>query len=347
MASMQCISGFRQNCQSQESSPLFSKLPGEIREAIWTEALASYEDESRVYDNHTPYRRPGYLAVHRTDCALLQTCQRVYTEAWFRPWVSRVHTLWLAWPARRPADEAILTVEKFQEGLSLVHDKHGDVSLSHVRVFSQLCNAGGIREILGLNYFYPRVFTLTLRHHDWWEWETDKRLYIGDNLPNYIDGNLPASLQEFRMELESLQRKRTQIDYVATQMVESWSFMRRDGVRMTAQESDFETDDWTGSSIWEGMRWLRDESGPETLSYYVKTVVWRPAKGFASKNKTAHPGRLPELHVPRHFPALPHANLDRVLVRTLNNLEVVPGTPAEMVREILQTRWNRVPPSNS
>ncbi len=203
--------------------------------------------------------------------------------------------------------------------------------MAHVRVFSQLCNIQGMYPILNLSNFYPHVLTLTLRHHDWWSWENDARLYIGNDLPNLFRGSLPASLQEFRMELESLERKKDQIDYVASQMVQSWRFSRTDGVAMTAQVEDFELDTWRGSSTWESTRWLRDEIAPETLQYYVKTVVWRPNLQ-ATVSST---DRLPGIYVPESFATLQPNNFDNVHTNSLEAAGVPPGTSAETVKEIL------------
>ncbi len=40
---MNRISQFQRDCEPQAPSPLFSLLPGEIREAIYIEALKSYD----------------------------------------------------------------------------------------------------------------------------------------------------------------------------------------------------------------------------------------------------------------------------------------------------------------
>ena len=77
----------------QSQSPLFGKIPGEIRNKIFTYALSIYEDQSRAYDENTSYRRPGYTAPHKIDYTLLQTCQKIYTEAWFVPMTTNMITL--------------------------------------------------------------------------------------------------------------------------------------------------------------------------------------------------------------------------------------------------------------
>ena len=78
------------------------------------------------------------------------------------------------------------------------------------------------------------------------------------------------------MELESIERRKSQIQDIARQMQAKWAFRREDGSLLTSQEAKSdEVMRWEGSSIWNGQRWLRDESSSETLSYYVQTVRFR------------------------------------------------------------------------
>ena len=90
------LSRFKKPAADQSGSPLFSILPGEVRDKVFEYALLSYEDTTHLYDEETCYRRPGYFAPSTADRSLLQTCQQVYAEAWFRPWVSATHTFWLS-----------------------------------------------------------------------------------------------------------------------------------------------------------------------------------------------------------------------------------------------------------
>jgi len=160
-----CVQSSPEHYNDQEQSPLFSKLPGEIRDRIFTYALADYEDTSKSYDNNTCFKRPNYLAPRRTDTVLLCTCQRVYKEAWFRPFTTAEHTFWLAWNGRRPAK--VLTRESLRSTLSLIHSLHGDIEMDHVRVFSQMCYLSGFDSLLSLDHLNPRRVTLTIRHTDW------------------------------------------------------------------------------------------------------------------------------------------------------------------------------------
>ncbi len=274
------------SCHHQLQCPLFSVIPAEIRDRIFSYTLAEYEDESNPYDHETCYRRPDYLAPRHSDTALLRTCQRVYIEAWFRPWTSAEHTLWLTWAVRCP--RRVTTVAKIQSSLTLLYGFHGDIQLDHVRVFAQLCNLDQLSCILDLQNFHPRCMTIAFRHTDWWDWEFDDPLRIEGG---WVDRcRFPESLRELRIELESLERKKEQVDSVAAQMIEKWQFQRRDGVLMSAKDSPVAIMRWSGSSTWEGQRWIRDETRPDTLEYYVCTVAYRPSKvhGVAADQNIAN-----------------------------------------------------------
>lgn len=155
----------RDNFCEQSESPLFSVLPGEIRDRIFAYTLAEFEDTSTTFDSNTCYRRPEYAAPRRSDTALLQTCQRVYHEAFFYPFALAEQILWLAWDSRRPS--SVTTVDRLRPSLALMQKLHGDTELDSVRVFAQLCSlepGGALSKILNMPHFLPRSMTITIRH---------------------------------------------------------------------------------------------------------------------------------------------------------------------------------------
>ena len=86
----------------QTQSPLFSVIPGEIRNAIFELALSEYEDPERKYDVATYYYRPGYTARKRIATQLLLTCRRVWLETRHLPSSLSEHAWWLCSYDRRP-----------------------------------------------------------------------------------------------------------------------------------------------------------------------------------------------------------------------------------------------------
>lgn len=270
-------------CLPQTQSPLFSSIPPEVRNRIFSFALAEYEDPSAAYAETTCYRRPNYTAPRRTSTTLLRTCQLVYREAWFRPFTSATATLWFGNPNRRPPH--VTTVDALATAGALISRVHGvAVQIDGIHVFAQLfmledpkhfnCVFDALRDAP------PHTFTITIRHTDWWFWETDTPLSI--NLKWADKCKFPSSVQVLRIELESLERKKAQVDYMAKQMRERWRFARRDDILLTATDSE-SVNRWSGSSTWNGKRWRRDETRPDVLEYYVKTVVFRPATSTSDK----------------------------------------------------------------
>ncbi|KAI1463298.1 uncharacterized protein F4812DRAFT_250668 [Daldinia caldariorum] len=70
---------------SQLQSPLFGRLPRELRDLVWRYALTRYEDIDCLYDIQRTYARPGQAAPQRVAVELLETCRAVYIEAYLTP----------------------------------------------------------------------------------------------------------------------------------------------------------------------------------------------------------------------------------------------------------------------
>ncbi|KPI45761.1 uncharacterized protein AB675_709 [Cyphellophora attinorum] len=374
---------FVNSTSPQNDSALFSTIPSEIRSIIFTYALASYAtvDPNKAYRPDAVYTRPEYTAPHIPDVALLSTCQAVYHESWWRLWENAQHTFWLTALDRSPLTELqtrkqrLLYGDKsaaprriqpaqhsdFQQRLralfisrpepsttpsdeSSTVDKSPPVELGHARIFPQLYMlepGNALNQLYKLPHFHPRCITITLRHTDWWFWENDHHLFIRSGFVNKV--RLPRSCKVFCMELESLERKKAQIDYVAAQMCDDWQFSRaEDNMPFRADSKDCETTTWEGSSMWHGQRWVRDEvdERPEKLSYYVKTVL------SESEYKRPHAA---EIHVPTALAqttrapnavAAPGAMGVSTQGDFLNNNELVQalvpaGTPASEARQMV------------
>lgn len=314
-------------CKPQLESIIFNKIPGEIRDLIFYYALCDYEDKSSLYDENTCYRRPGYFAPRRTDTALLRTCQRVYRETWFLPLTTREHTLFLAWPSRCPV--RVTEAKELQKALSLINTIHGRTEIDHIRVFPQLCRlepGDDLQAINDMPHFYPRRFTITVRHTDWWSWESDEPISIGGRFVDIC--RFPESVRELHLELESLERRKDQINSIANQMISKWQFQRKDGVRLSAKDSAVTTMRWSGSSTWNDVRWVRDETRPDTLDYYVAAVTFKPVLN-APENQTdldSEINRAPLLETQGFTPLTP--SCVNLTVSSLKAANVPSGTSA-------------------
>lgn len=276
----------------QPSSPLFSLLPAEVRADIFSLALGDYPDPSpaKHYQATTCYTRPSYFSPRRTDWALLATCRAAYAEAWHLPFVLREQTHWLTAQDRAPPEYRTGSVYNggvhqrahLERSLAQIARGLGDeeFEIEGVRVFAQMYKLedGSLATLLGTPGLRPRRVTLTLRHTDWWFWEQDERLRVeGQKWLKGVCEVLPASVREVCIELESLERKKNQVDEIAKQMRERWFFKRIDGEGLLADMSGAgdEVTRWSGTSTWNRQRWVRDETAEGRLDYYVVAVWFR------------------------------------------------------------------------
>lgn len=263
----------------QITSPLFRKLPAEVRSEIFSYVLTDYPDPSptKAYSEATCYTRPSYLAPRKTDIALLQTCRAVYHECWHLPFLLREQIHWAA-NGRGPSSyDWLPEVEKLGATLKRIREQQQlPFEIQSLRVFAQMymLEDGNLATILKLPELHPRVLTLTIRHADWWFWEEDNPLSFEGRWIPEVNKHLSASVREIRIEIESLDRKKYQIDGIAKQMTEKWFFKRVDGAVLFAATTNVST--WRGTSKWQGERWVRDESEEGVIDYYVKTIVFRP-----------------------------------------------------------------------
>jgi hypothetical protein len=322
----------------QAQSTLFSVLPGEIRNHIWNYALADYQDETQLYDDATCYKRPDYLAPRKTDTVLLRTCKRIYQEAWFLPWTNAEQTFYLTSSDRRPPRTT--TPNDMQKTLIAISKTQTMPIIQHVRVFPQLYaleSGQRLQDILNLKFFYPKVITITIRHTDWWFWESDNNLHFDATWVDFC--RFPNSLTELRVAFESLERKKEQIDDVVKQAMEGWVFRRKDDTELSAKDCQPEIMRWSGSATWGHHRWIRDETGPNKLDYYVSTVTWRPTSSIVDDEKAAD-----SVHVAgrRQFPnldAVGYPQLDEptpsIPISWMRNVDMPLDAPTEDVRRLL------------
>ncbi|CRG83610.1 CRAL-TRIO domain-containing protein C3H8,02 [Talaromyces islandicus] len=299
------------NAHPQIQSPLFA-LPAEIRSLIFTYALTDYEDTTlNSYDTNTYWYRPGYAARRRTATELLRVCKRVFQETWFLPFALAEHSFYLTLPHRAPATH--ITVDRMRGYLetlrdfALSQDGMEMPQILHVRVFAQLWaleDPARLQELLSLAGFEPRVVTITLRYTDFWYWEEEIPLHIDARWVNTV--KFPRSVAAIKMDFEMIDRRKTEIDFITDVAVQKWTFRREDGVVFVASPQDVMTSRWTGSSTWGNRRWIRDESRPNEIDYYVKTVTWKPAPELGTSAQLLE---SPNLDVPNTIVREPAPNV--------------------------------------
>ena len=276
---------------SQHDSPLFGMLPGEVRSYIFSLALADYADASpdKQYEAETCYKRPHYFAPRRSDTALLSTCRAAYAECWFLPFVLQEQTHWLTSQDRAPPEYNVYEHEPYavqfhslKSPLQQIHDQRGaneTIEIESLRAFAQMyrLKEDALALLLQTPHLHPRRVTLTIRHADWWFWEDDEPLRFSGEWIEDVSRVLPSSVREFYIELETLERKKKQLDSIAKQMRERWFFKRTDGAALYADVTggNAEVSRWSGTSTWHGRRWVRDETESGRIDYYVLCIPFR------------------------------------------------------------------------
>ena len=346
------IEVFKLPFEDQYDSPLFGTLPSEVRDIVYEYAFTDYEDLTRVYDLETCYRRPDYMGPRKTDTALLRTCQAVYNDAWYLPWTLAQHTFFLTTGGRKPTK----TTEAYQMAYvsNLIEKLHPEAparrkQIQNIQIFSQLYilePGNALNGVLQIPHFMPRTVTITIRHTDIWWWENDHQIHI--NTPWVKSARFPTSTNTLRIQLESLERRKPQIDYVADRAQKEWFFIRADDVHLVSTSPPSELR-WTGSSTWQDSRWLRDEDDrePGILHYYVSTLTFIPANklddaaGYESRNarQTNIPSKIEVPFEIAEKTLIRGNNYTQIHVQALADVGVTNETPAsEAVRILTESR---------
>ncbi|KAJ4023776.1 hypothetical protein NW761_014932 [Fusarium oxysporum] len=172
-------------------SPLFGLLPAETRNQIFSLALTDCEGPfpDRHYSDNVCYARPSYFAPRRTDTALLRTCRAAYRECRFLPFTLTEQTFWLT-----PCDYSPPEYNLDSAGRDLWITARGlakQVGQNHVQI-------EGLRVFTQMLMLLTRNFKLLLE--------------IGERMP--------PCLNEVRIEMESPERKKHQVDLIANKMAE-------------------------------------------------------------------------------------------------------------------------------
>src|SRR5258706_11202337 len=211
----------------QDISPLFSILPPEIRNRIFHLTLLEYDDETSPVPFDSYGYRPGYEYRKKHSLDLLATCKRAYLEAYLIPIAATTHTTWGTWSTRAPLNRSLLAYHRFQK-----MNVEQRAAVETVQLYAQqfaLEALGWESEIITKDQrthgVLPKRLIISVRHSDWWEWELDTPLCM-DELRYGISWresfkSIP-SLEEFVMELGTLERRKAGMGIIAERSGEWW-----------------------------------------------------------------------------------------------------------------------------
>jgi hypothetical protein len=260
----------------QGSSPLFSILPPEIRNRIFYLTLLEYDDETTPVPFDSYGYRPGHEYRKKHSLDLLETCKRAYLEAYLIPVAAATHVTWRMWDERAPLNRSLAAPRRFEK-----MNIEQRAAVETVRLYAQqyaLEDQGweenlitGDRKTRGV---LPRLLTISVRHSDWWEWENDAPLRMDEHVYGCLwrkGFEAFPSLEEFVVELETLDRRKAEMDVIA-EGVRKWRIDLGNGRVLITDGIPLKTCTWNGSALYNGSP---APEGATSLPYYVVTVTWR------------------------------------------------------------------------
>jgi hypothetical protein len=267
----------------QVASPVFARLPPELRNTIFKLALAPYPDTSATaLEFDSPAFRPETEYPSVQDVALLRVCRRIYLETYSIPAALVTLVSWtLVWTERAPPD-----VPRCPAFGRMVLEARARVRALHV--YAQQCGIeqpGWLRIALDCPgwlepaAFVPGLRTLrvTLRHTDFWGWEEDHPLSLDGSEDGEYGPQWRAALaalprlETFELALETLERRRAELDTLV-EPVRAWKITLGDGRVLSADGIALRTHTWDGSADFCGG--VNPPPGTQTLPFYVVTVRW-------------------------------------------------------------------------
>lgn len=281
----------------QTSSPLFTKLPPELRNRIFFLALLEHDNTSRPVPFHSLAYRPTHpFARSISGLPLLQTCKLIYLSFYLVPVETTIHDDYACFPLvdndhipfrrAKPSAEAFasMTVQQREAVQTIqVYTRQGffgtlnwgdcviylsdvsriDSGYSRLRSFVE----GQVR---------PTKLIVTVRHHDWKEWRGDKALEMSEfHTRNWKRESFWAfgdRLREIVIELETTEERKDELESIVED-VRKW--------RITVREDrEFVTDGMeVERKVWEGQKFGTDPLAPLDKSarqkYYVAIMRWR------------------------------------------------------------------------
>jgi hypothetical protein len=98
------------DCKLQNQSPLFGRLPAEIRHQIFLYVLGEQDGERQIEKGSFIYR-PDFTRYRFIDTALLRTCRRTYLETKNIPHQQISFRLWLGHEDRAPPESRSSSID--------------------------------------------------------------------------------------------------------------------------------------------------------------------------------------------------------------------------------------------
>lgn len=269
------------NVNPQAGSPFFGLIPAEIRNQIFQLALSADNDYTKPYTPYSFYFRPGFCYAKKIHLDLLLTCRRIYFETRYLPLIINVHTEWFyRAPSRsslkfmNPVNVTSTNVLRTTNEESLTEDQKSAIRSVHLFT-QQYWLEDAWHNNRGWSRFTETWSTLaqiriTIRHTDWWYWESNARLamdakrsrrarpndWVGISNPFELGSWGDAfrnfrALKIFELELETVERKKDELDKIVVK-ASTWRFVLGNGNIMRMDDSKTTRTGWVGSKYFTG-----------------------------------------------------------------------------------------------
>jgi hypothetical protein len=258
-----------QDINLQLSSPLFARLPKEIRDMIFrftiiesihttsSEGLLHPRKGSKVYHqntNHIP-KRPGSVGITKVCLSLLLSCRRIYLETHHLPIQLKEHIFYRPCFIGPPSLLSSLSVEKYlqrfgPQQLQFLSDIHVVAHQLFLEdgSFMAMCR---LKDMQGI-----QKLKITMRYCDWWDWERNLKMEMNPWGKSIELGRMVgtrkvdlaqwkehvwgcafqelASLREVEIELETSEDRRQELETIVCQ-AQRWEFPMTGGRVLTTQ----------------------------------------------------------------------------------------------------------------
>ena len=254
------------NANPQTQSPLFGRIPGEIRDHIFDLALTAYSGKQEPFEKNAYYYRPGFrYADQKIDNALLCTCRQIYREACQVPAQNYENVEWGRPERGLPAP---LASRFARAGANCPWLKSLHLFTQQTWLETNWLNAA--RNIALRRYPNLQHLRMTIRHSDWWWWENSAPLVLdakrkGNNGQPSAVGHSVASdefqpwswglqfsafkgLKTFELELETVEGKRKELDEIVIRAA-GWRFPLKDDNVLVLNPTRTRRTGWHGLKI--------------------------------------------------------------------------------------------------
>ena len=212
---------------------------------------------------HAVHYRPGYHYRHVMDTSLLRTCRRIYLETYLLPVKLNEVVLWGVESVRAPpnAFTYLKPGADYWSPIRYVEQK----AVSRFHLFTQqYWFEDKLANLFCIKSFKPSILHITIRHTDWWWWETGERLCLDPKQPGRANGppfrrttdpfdrmswghafHYLHGLKQFVLELETLRSKKSELDGIISR-APTWQFELADNGYLVLDPRKTKYSSWRG-----------------------------------------------------------------------------------------------------